>query len=52
MTDAVCPIQEIPDSAPSEIPTAQLQHAVPESLTTISASPFLAGPRAQGGFHG
>jgi hypothetical protein len=52
MTDAVFPIQEIPDSAPSEIPTAQLQHAVPESMTTISASPFFAGPQVHGGCHG
>jgi hypothetical protein len=52
MTDAVFPIQEIPDSTPSEIPTAQLQHAVPESMTTISASPFFAGPQVHGGCHG
>jgi hypothetical protein len=52
MTDAVFPIQQIPDSTPSESPTAQLQHALPESLTSISAFPSLAGPQVQGGFHG
>jgi hypothetical protein len=52
MTDAVFPVQQIPDSAPSEIPTAQLQRAMPGPLTTISGSPSLARPQVRGDSHG
>jgi hypothetical protein len=52
MTDAVFPIQQIPDSAPSRIPTAQLQHAWPGLLKSNNSPPSPVVSQVWGGFHG
>lgn len=52
MTDAVFPIRQIPDSAPIEIPTAQLQHAWPDLPKPISSPPTAVESQVRWGFHG
>jgi hypothetical protein len=52
MTDAVFPIQQIPDSVPRDTPTVQFRRDSSESLTTFKTPPSVVGPRVWGGFDG
>lgn len=52
MTDAVFPIQQIPDSVPRETPTAQLERKSPKYLATVKTPPSVVGPQDWGGVDG
>jgi hypothetical protein len=52
MTDAVFPIQRIPDSGPREAPTAKLEQVPSEFLTTVKTPPSIVGPQDWEGVDG
>jgi hypothetical protein len=52
MTDAVFPIQQIPDSVPRETPTAQLERESLQYSMTVRTPPSVVGPQVGGGIDG